>query len=144
MCTPGIKQTIKSILNNPQKKIKPFTPQYKNRSNRVNSMVRIKVKKFTSGAIQRAINKVAKKGGGEAILPPSGLIIPVWTISDCLKFLRRRKYFVIDIKILKTNTDVIIKKQGELRILSWAKTPLEACRKAVLAVLELKSGQGLD
>ena len=30
MCTPEIKRTIKSILKNPQKKIKPFAPQFKN------------------------------------------------------------------------------------------------------------------
>lgn len=32
-------------------------------------MVQIKVKKFTGRAIQKAINKVAKRGGGEVILP---------------------------------------------------------------------------
>ncbi len=59
---------------------------------------------------------------------------PLWTISDCLEFLRERAYLVFigqeeNKGWCEVNAKKIIHRHG-------GKTPLEACLKAVLAVLE--------
>ena len=67
-------------------------------------------------------------------------VIPLWTISDCLEFLRRRGHIFVfhDLRALKGNkiklpTSLILGKKT-----FGGNTPLEACLKAVLAVLEDK------
>jgi hypothetical protein len=54
-------------------------------------MVQIKVSKFTGRAIQRAINKVARKGGGEVILPPG--------VYKCKKWIKHSPNVIIRGKI---------------------------------------------
>lgn len=66
-------------------------------------------------------------------------LIPLWIISDCLEFLRGEGFYHIEIEMGKTYAHAIIKKQAELRIRTGGKTLLEACLKAVLAVLEKES-----
>lgn len=71
-------------------------------------------------------------------------IIPLWTISDCLEFLKSKSFYgaLSDIgsyyethyrKIIigKNDEDLSIRVQSGI-----TKTPLEACLKTVLAVLE--------
>ncbi len=64
----------------------------------------------------------------------------LWTISDCLEFLKGRNYDCILYSnsrqlhwYLKFN---IYPLASSMEILGGSKTPLEACLKAVLAVLE--------
>ncbi len=62
--------------------------------------------------------------------------VPLWTISDCLEFLREKDSYIhfeyygnkFEITAFVKDIDSTIKGKGE--------TPLEACLKAVLAVLE--------
>lgn len=54
-------------------------------------MVQIKVKKFTGKAIQRAINKVGRKGGGEVILPPG--------VYGCKKWIKQSPNVIIRGKV---------------------------------------------
>ena len=72
--------------------------------------------------------------------------IPLWTISDCLEFLKKKK---IDCELFELSSE---RKEGFVRVTLWktyandrkywfnknGKTPLEACLKAVLAVFEEK------
>ena len=70
------------------------------------------------------------------------ICIPLWTISDCLEFLgeKGRDTIVIeiepgwDVKCFAEKREV--NKGYEHRVEGGGKTPLEACLKAVLAVLE--------
>ena len=59
-------------------------------------------------------------------------IIPLWTISDCLEFLREKKK-VIELWIAGRGSNWICRIKGQ----KWwkGKTPLEALLKAILAVL---------
>jgi len=73
-------------------------------------------------------------------------MLPLWTISDCLEFLREKDWYIsmlyehlgkeggydLDIGKLIKNTR---SPEGTFEHVI-AKTPLEACLKAVLAVLE--------
>ncbi|MBA7679675.1 hypothetical protein ES703_87977 [subsurface metagenome] len=73
-----------------------------------------------------------------------GWLTPLWTISDCLEFLRERGYWArMDVDDYGQGNIWIFSKKIQLS--TWqmypnysAKTPLEACLKAVLAVLEDK------
>lgn len=60
-------------------------------------------------------------------------LIPLWSITDCLEFLRKHFY------ILRVCSDGQLEAEvGMLggSIYHYGKTPLEACLKAVLAVLK--------
>ena len=68
---------------------------------------------------------------------PGETIIPLWTISDCLKFLKEKDVF----RSLHQGVDdkfevVLILEDGNHYFIG--KTPLEACLKAALAVVEEK------
>ncbi len=64
-------------------------------------------------------------------------IIPLWTISDCLEFLCKEKDYQIEIKRVSNSWFIEIWKIGHKAesIKEWRPTLLEACLKAVLAVL---------
>ncbi len=74
--------------------------------------------------------------------------IPLWTISDCLEFLSEKGFAVENLRQPGwKNWSISIKHESVLHILNakWTgkeleirsnKTPLEACLKVVLAVLE--------
>jgi len=73
-------------------------------------------------------------------LPVNEESIPLWTISDCLEFLKERNYDCILYSksgqsrwYLKFNIYPLV---SSMEILNGGKTPLEVCLKAVLAVLE--------
>ena len=63
---------------------------------------------------------------------------PLWTISDCLEFLRERGWALCNhYDDLKDKNVVILFGRGESELLEGkGKTDNEACLKAVLAVLE--------
>ena len=64
-------------------------------------------------------------------------IIPLWTISDCLEFLRKK---VNEIELWQSRRKPLwfLRVRDYMKAKRWWKgnTPLEACLKAVLAVLE--------
>jgi len=65
--------------------------------------------------------------------------VPLWTISDCLEFLRGKGYRVDILETEGRYETFIVKCHGhktKLVIYQHSNTPLEACLKAVLAVLE--------
>jgi len=74
----------------------------------------------------------------------------LWTISDCLEFLREKGFLYIEIsspevdELFGENWQVVIKHKDGFPecsisyVIQYAKTPLEALLKAVLAVLEEK------
>jgi hypothetical protein len=68
--------------------------------------------------------------------------IPLWTISDCLEFLIEKGWDDINIDIAPKWEIQCLAEKGlvakgyECGVEGWGKTPLEACLKAVLAVLE--------
>jgi len=66
--------------------------------------------------------------------------VPLWSISDCLEFLRERGYRVrIDEEITPLSLSSNVKCYGHksnIAVCKFGTTPLEACLKAVLAVLE--------
>ena len=66
--------------------------------------------------------------------------IPLWTVSDCLEFLKKKGFHRISLICWSdSNVDLwITEKKGENAIydIIGQKTPLEACLKAVLAELE--------
>ena len=63
--------------------------------------------------------------------------IPLWIISDCLKFLREKSWNAV-IELWSTGRDDKWLCRLNHEVSQWwsGKTPLEACLKAVLAVLE--------
>jgi len=65
-------------------------------------------------------------------------IIPLWTISDCLEFLREKKlrFTLYACELNEYSMSIIDDKNTIIVDTIGAKTPLEACLKAVLAVLE--------
>ena len=65
-------------------------------------------------------------------------LIPLWTISDCLEFLQEKTNEVDVIELWRTGRK--LKWFCRLENHKWkpGKTPLEACLKAVLAILEEK------
>ena len=69
-------------------------------------------------------------------------LIPLWTISDCLEFLIEKGWNDIDIDIAPHFEIQCLAERGEVDkgyergVEGWGKTALEACLKAVLAVLE--------
>lgn len=69
-------------------------------------------------------------------------LIPLWTISDCLEFLREKGYTLETHEDILPSKDVYIevhKHIGEMdmgHIHGRGKTDLEACLKVVLVVLE--------
>ncbi|NVM21404.1 MAG: hypothetical protein HWN68_06455 [Desulfobacterales bacterium] len=71
---------------------------------------------------------------------------PLWSISDCLEFLRERGLWIIGLQQDEDEFSFGFAATDDLgmRIIeetaTWAdgETPLEACLKAVLAVLEVK------
>ena len=68
-------------------------------------------------------------------------VTPFWTISDCLEFLREKgfRYNLEDYRINpKDLVSIFISggKNSACRLTRAGKTPLEACLKAVLVVLE--------
>ncbi len=69
-------------------------------------------------------------GGGE--------VIPLWTISDCLEFLREKRYKAIRFNEHEGGVGVSVFPENEFELGEgeYGKTPLEACLKVVLAVLE--------
>ena len=68
---------------------------------------------------------------------------PLWTISDCLEFLRENKWNDIVVEI-KPYSDIIlcfaergeVDKGYEREVVGEGNTPLEACLKAVIEVLK--------
>lgn len=67
--------------------------------------------------------------------------IPLWTISDCLEFLREKGSEWVDIRIHYPDTVVVewAKRAKDVNLMENYRTGdtlLEACLKAVLAVLE--------
>ncbi len=81
--------------------------------------------------------------GFHKYLEEKDAIIPIWTISDCLEFLRERAIYLESL----CQTDeceymFAICERDDLGLVKGAtrlfegETPLEACLKAVLAVLE--------
>jgi len=71
------------------------------------------------------------------------IFIPLWTISDCLEFLRDKGWNDIAIEIRPYYDDIKcfaergeVDKGCERGVTGEGKTALEACLKAVLAVLE--------
>lgn len=72
----------------------------------------------------------------EKFLTPNTEIIPLWTISDCLEFLRR-KYKSILIQYIWEGWSVTVSTEPSYHIVSFkydGETPLEALLCAVLAV----------
>jgi len=79
-------------------------------------------------------------------------LIPLWTMSDCLEFLRKKDFLYIEIsspgvdELFGENWQVITKHKDTptdcsiAYVIQYANTPLEACLKAVLAVLEEGKG----
>ena len=70
-------------------------------------------------------------------------VFKLWTISDCLEFLRERDYTITfhDLRViypeLEQPISVVIYRLGQKVVKTYyGETPLEACLKAVLAVLE--------
>ena len=66
---------------------------------------------------------------------------PLWTISDCLKFLRKKDYRInLHENVLTNGIEVILNHPKRIEDITnyvyKGKTPLEACLRAVLAVLE--------
>ena len=66
--------------------------------------------------------------------------IPLWTISDCLEFLRERgiRFAFYHDEIDKYYVDCGYDNKRQWSDIVAYKTPLEACLKAVLAVVEEK------
>lgn len=70
-------------------------------------------------------------------------VLPFWTIKDCLEFLRKRGWWaridfgIEDTRIYTFHKDLPSKNWNEYPMYK-SKTPLEACLKAVLAVLKEK------
>ena len=65
--------------------------------------------------------------------------IPLWALEDCLEFLRKRKWYIHNLHddTWGNKTILYIKNPNKIRINEQdGKTPLEACLRAVLAVLE--------
>ena len=74
--------------------------------------------------------------------PDNDDFIPLWTISDCLEFLEEKGWNPYDMSwICEANMRIVYIKPGEdsKEFKFKADTLLEACLKAVLAVLENKS-----
>ena len=74
-------------------------------------------------------------------MKPESHIIPLWTISDCLEFLREKcldHVLLIHDKEDKVEWFLWMDEYKETQQMGKGKTPLEACLKAVLAVLEEK------
>jgi len=66
-------------------------------------------------------------------------LIPLWTTSDCLEFLMDKGYFRIDIVFLEGRYVLwLVHENEDKRYEPDGDTILEACLKAVLAVLEDK------
>ena len=66
-------------------------------------------------------------------------IVPLWTISDCLEFLRKKcqdHVLLIHDKEDDVEWFLWMDEYKETQQMGKGKTPLEACLKAVLAVLE--------
>jgi len=65
-------------------------------------------------------------------------VIPLWTLSDCLEFLNQANSFKTQLYNTKWNWYCKTKRYeiGAKEYFARGKTPLEACLKAVLAVLE--------
>ena len=65
---------------------------------------------------------------------------PLWTISDCLEFLNQGNSFKTELYNTRWNWYCKTKRYeiGAKEYFARGKTPLEACLKAVLAVLEEK------
>ena len=62
-------------------------------------------------------------------------LIPLWTISDCLEFLKEKFHILALRADDKFECELYLKTHSCSEV---GKTPLEACLKAVLAVLEEK------
>ena len=63
--------------------------------------------------------------------------IPLWTISDCLEFLKEKEFrFILHHYDVKEYHLGYGRGTGQWSDITPCKTPLEACLKAVLAVLE--------
>jgi hypothetical protein len=67
--------------------------------------------------------------------------VPLWQISDCLEFLRERGYRInLHENVLTDGTEVTLNHPERLEditnVVYKGKTPLEACLKAVLAIVE--------
>jgi hypothetical protein len=60
-------------------------------------------------------------------------VIPLWTISDCLEFLQKKEDVI---ELVVTGKHLRWFCRWGNRKMRSGKTPLEACLKAVLAVLE--------
>ena len=80
---------------------------------------------------------------GEKSLPKLSWAIPLWTISDCLEFLREREWRSYSFAFNENGeirelsiVHIPFKFKVEHQIIVKGKTLLEACLKAVLAVLE--------
>lgn len=69
--------------------------------------------------------------------------IPLWTLADAIEWLRERGYIRAIIEIDWKKKATIARFYGGKKIVSAQieKTPLEACLKAVLAILEEKKNQ---
>lgn len=85
---------------------------------------------------------------GQEILAVDNTTIPLWQISDCLKFLRERKYWLrMDTSLSDAFSKARVWVFSELYAKKhWMNSPnyngktiLEACLKAVLAIVEEKS-----
>ena len=68
-------------------------------------------------------------------------LIPLWTISDCLEFLKERGYRInLHENVLTDGIEITLNHPERVEDITnyiyKGKTPLEACLKAVLAVLE--------
>ena len=82
-----------------------------------------------------------------SVLDPNEAV-PLWTISDCLEFLNKKRFAVENLHQPGwKNWSILVKHENVLHIndAKWtgkeleirsSKTPLEACLKAVLAELE--------
>ena len=84
---------------------------------------------------------LCEETNGQYVFPN---LIPLWTISDCLEFLKSKTFYG-RISDIGANYEAVYKKtiigenDEDLSKVIWirnTKTPLEACLKAVLAVLE--------
>jgi hypothetical protein len=77
---------------------------------------------------------------GERSLPKQAWAIPIWTIPDCLEFLREKYFFEsMLLQLIWDGWNYVISKKPTQKEPSFqfsGITPLEACLKAVSAVLE--------
>ena len=67
--------------------------------------------------------------------------IPLWTISDCLEFLRKKDYRInLHENVLTNGIEVILNHPKRIEDITnyvyKGKTPLEACLKVVIEVLK--------